>query len=182
MITLANGKKVTEEEFYTWSAIKQQRSILSTSDHQKQMASVTHKGKTLSDETKAKLRAANLGKVGHRHSEETVNRIAEKNRGKKRSVDTKEKMVAGWTARRDAGIENQKKSDAHKANMHAYHAKRRIDKLLNSSEFAMWSDLKQYKMLMAVSEGQHRAVRLQLKGDALFERLDAAFRDTLQAK
>lgn len=113
MITLLNGKTVSDDEFYSWSAIKQRRNLIPRPAETLAKISKANTGRKNTAETKAKMSASHKGHTPSNtkpHSEATKAKIRASKLGKKRkphSPATKAKMAAArkeFYAKRKLGV------------------------------------------------------------------------------
>ena len=85
--------------------------------------SAVHKGKTLSDEHRAKIGAARKGK---KHSEETKAKIRAKHKGVPKSPEHKAKLAAANTGKKASAETKAKMSAKHKGKRHTKEARAKI--------------------------------------------------------
>lgn len=98
-VKLANGTEVTWEEFSKWSPQKQHNSLLPPSLGRK----ATKK------ESENRSKAQKLRHIKNPTSEETKQKISDKNLNRKRTEEHKETMRKGWEKLKASGWENKHK-------------------------------------------------------------------------
>lgn len=89
LITVANGKTVTLDEFLTWSVHKQRMNIVSVSAETRARISAANKGKN----------TWSKGRNGKPHSDETKAKIGVIHKGKMVSEETRAKLSAAMTGK-----------------------------------------------------------------------------------
>ncbi len=99
-VKLANGSEVDWEEFVKWSPQKQHMSLLPSNKGKG--------GRTL-EEYKNRSNAQKLRHIKSPTSEETKQKIRDKNLNKKRTVEQKETMRAGWKKLKASGWVSKQK-------------------------------------------------------------------------
>lgn len=130
MIKLKNGREVTVDEFYSWSAHRQTMNLKGFSDEAIAKMSASRTGKPQNPEriakqkeTWARKKTDGTNKRKAPVSAETRAKIAAANIGKTSTPEGRAKQNATWAAKAEAGVKRVREytplSDDHKAKMSA---------------------------------------------------------------